>query len=258
MIRAILPDSHGIYADKHALAACLHDLKRLDPDEIVMLGDHVDCSGMYSKHGRGSKEDLEYSYYEDIDAASGHLDEIQNAAPRAKIHYLEGNHEYHVERWAAENLSERDAGKFIDDNAPHAKLKLKKRGIAFYRRMEFYDGLAIPNTIKLGKCFFTHGVGASKYATARHVERFGDNVVHGHTHRAQEHRMRTVTSPSIGGWCPGTLSILQPSYMHTNPTDWSHGYAVQFVMPKTGSFLHLNIPICRGVSLLEPLTKRLT
>lgn len=220
-----------------------------------MLGDHVDTGGIYDKHPRQAIEDLEYSYYEDCDAANDFLDEIQKRAPRAEIHYLEGNHEYHVERWAVDKIGGRDARRFIDENAPHAKLRLKQRGIRFYRRMAFYQGIAIPNTIKLGKCYFTHGISAAKHATAIHVQRFGACVQHGHTHRAQEYRTRTVTSPAIGGWCPGTLSQLQPTYAHTNLTEWSHGYGLDFVNPKTGSFAHLNVAIINGRSCLADVGK---
>ena len=33
------------------------------------------------------------------------------------------------------------------------------------------------------------------------VEKFGGNVVHGHTHRAQEYKTKTVRAAAIGGWC---------------------------------------------------------
>lgn len=259
MIRVIIPDSHGSMIDKRARDAFLNDLQRLDPSEIVMLGDHVDAGGLYSKHSRQAKEDLEYSYCEDLDAANDFIDEIQKRAPSAAIHYIEGNHEYHIERWAVENLAhKKDVETFIKDNGPAAKLRLEERGIRYYRRMGFYHGLSIPNSIRLGKCYFTHGIGHNKYATAKHVESFGANVVHGHTHRAQEYKKRTVDRDSIAAWCPGTLAKLQPTYRHTEPTDWSHGYGLQFVNRKSGRFLHINVAIISGESLLLPLTDTLS
>lgn len=255
-IRVIIPDSHGCLVDRKAWLAFVKDLRSLDPDEIVMLGDHVDAGGLYSKFSRIAEEDLKYSYDEDLEAANSHLDDIQAAAPRAKVDYLEGNHEYHVERWAVEHLAhERDVRRFLKSNGPAAQLNLEGRGIKFWRMMEPHHGLSIPGTIRKGSCYFTHGITASKFATERHVARFGANVVHGHTHRAQEHKMRTVAKGVIGGWCPGTLAQLQPTYMHTNPTDWSHGYGLQFV--GKSSFLHVNVPIVDGESLLLPLTSTL-
>lgn len=257
MIRVIIPDSHGSLIDQKAARAFLADLKRLDPDEIVFLGDHVDAGGFWSNHKPSAREDLEYSYAKDIEAANDFLDDIQIRAPRAKMHYLEGNHEWHVERWAVQNLGHTlDTDMLVGALAPHSLLRLKARGIQFYRHLEKYQGLGVPNTIKLGHCYFTHGIKANKYATASHVETFGANVVHGHTHRAQEHKTKTIRSEVIGGWCPGTLAQLQPTYLHTAPSSWTHGYAVQFVS-KSGRFLHINVPIVSGESLLLPLTEDL-
>jgi predicted phosphodiesterase len=258
MIRVIIPDSHGSMIDPKARRAFLNDLKRLDPAEIVMLGDHVDAGGLFSKHKKKCREDMEYSYAEDIKDANKFLDDIQSRAPSAVIHYLEGNHEYHIERWASENLdNQKDVQMFVEGNAPQFKLGIKDRAIRYYRQMEFYHGLSIRNTIKLGHCYFTHGITAAKFATAKHVEKFGGNVVHGHTHRAQEYKTKTVRAAAIGGWCPGTLSILQPTYLHTEPSEWSHGYGVQFVHKKSGKFLHINVQIIDGESLLLPLTSTL-
>jgi hypothetical protein len=90
----------------------------------------------------------------------------------------------------------------------------------------------------------------SKHAAATHLQRVGANVVFGHVHRMQSICERTVSSDGFGAWCPGTLAKLQPLYRHTAPTSWQHGYAVQFVNQSTGQFIHWNVPIMRGVSLL--------
>jgi hypothetical protein len=258
MIRVVVPDSHGSKIDKPAKRAFLADLRRLDPEEGVFLGDHVDCDGLWSKHAPLTAEDREYSYHEDIAAANEFLDECQEAAPRCRWRYLSGNHEWHVHRWAAANLMHKaDVNLVTDALAPHMLLKLKERGIRFYHYLERYDGLSIPNTIQLGHCFFTHGVKASKHATAAHVEAFGGNVCHGHTHRAQAFITKTITSEAIGGWCPGTLAQLRPAYLHTSPSSWTHGYGAQFFSKRSGRFLHINVPIVGGVSLLGPLLDRM-
>jgi len=258
-IRVIIPDSHGLFIDKLAKAAFLHDLKALDPVEIVMLGDHVDCSGLaFCTHKRSSVADQEYSYKRDIAEANSFLDEIQKMAPAADIHYLEGNHENRLERWAANTFDCRDDSEYILSRmSPSALLNLKQRGIRFYQMNKTYMGISSPGAMKLGKCFFTHGISCNKFATATHVERFGANVVHGHTHRAQTHMVRTVTAGEIGGWCPGTLSQLQPTYLHSSPSNWTHGYGLQFINRASGTFLHLNVPIVRGKSLLLELTNKI-
>jgi hypothetical protein len=64
-----------------------------------------------------------------------------------------------------------------------------------------------------------------------------------------------VTSAGFEAWCPGTLAKLQPLYMHTSPTSWSHGYGLQFVS-SSGVFMHLNVPIHKGKSLLPKALRR--
>jgi UDP-2,3-diacylglucosamine pyrophosphatase LpxH len=257
MIRVIVPDVHGSYSDPGAIAAFLRDLKFLSPGEIVFLGDMVDAGGMLSVHPRNYTQELEYSYEQDCAAASAFLDSVQKAAPRAELHYLAGNHEDHVERWAARTfMGERDAKGFLRTYAPRAKLSLKSRGIKYYESSEHYMGIGVPGSIRLGKCHFTHGSFVGKHATAAHLDACGVPVVHGHVHRSAAVVRRNVASGIIGAWCPGTLSVLQPLYLHTSVSAWSHGYAIQLV-ERDGRFLHVNVPITSGKSLLKPLLDQL-
>ncbi len=161
-----------------------------------------------------------------------------------------------MERWAARNFANRkDAEGFVDSHGPRPRLHLKDRGIHYYKRSEHYMGISIPGCIKLGQCFFVHGISASKHAAATHLARFGANVVFGHIHRSQSVIERSVTSDGFGAWCPGTLAKLQPLYKHTEPSSWSHGYAIQFINP-SGRFLHVNVPIHKGRSLLLDVAQR--
>lgn len=246
-LRAIIPDSHGNHIDQPAADACLADLRVLDPDEVILLGDHLDCGGTFNSHQRNYTAEYVESYEADCQAANVFLDQLQAACPKAAragaIHYLEGNHEAHVERWASRNFhSHRDAEMFLERMGPAAALRLRERGIHYYRRSVFYQGLAIPGCIRLGKCFFVHGISHAKHADSVHLQRFGASVVFGHIHRSMGRVERTVTSGGHGAWCPGTLAQLQPLYKHTAPSDWSHGYAVQEVL-KSGHFEHTNVPI---------------
>ncbi len=251
VIRMIVPDSHGAHIDEDARDAFVRDVKRIVPEQIVWIGDHLDCGGTFSSHQRSYTNELCEAYEDDCKAANTFLDMVMRAAPDAQHWYIEGNHEAHVERWAARNFqSHKDAVKLLEAFGPWRVLKLREREIKYFRRSEHYQGLSIPGTIKLGKCYFTHGVSHSKHATHVHLERFGANVVHGHTHRSQAVVERTVSSDGHGAWCPGTLAKLQPLYKHTVPTSWSHGYGMQFVNQATGRFMHFNVPIHSGESML--------
>jgi predicted phosphodiesterase len=255
IVRVIIPDTHGAKVDKGALAACLGDLKALSPDEVILLGDHVDAGGFLAQHHvMGYVAESSYTYEADIAATNAFLDAVQSAAPRAKVEYIEGNHERRIEQWAVTQTlrNSKDAEYLRRAFAPEFLLKLAERGISYYRQAECYDGLALQGTIKRGKCYFTHGSSTSKQATTTMLQNFAGNIVFGHTHREQSSSARPVHTGQIKSWNPGCLCELQPLWCHTHCTAWTHGYAIQLVA-RSGEFLHLNIPIIGGKSLLGSL-----
>lgn len=253
-IRVIIPDSHGSAINIEAASAFLSDLKQLNPKEIVMLGDHVDCGGWLAQHHTlGYVAETLYSYEDDIKAANDFLDQIQLDATNAEIHYLEGNHEARIEKWAITQTLRhtRDSELLRRAIAPEFQLKLAERDIKYYSQGEFYNDLRIRGAIKLGKCHFWHGTSTAKQAATVNANQMGGNVVYGHTHRRDSHAASTVTG-DYEAWCPGFLGKIQPYWCHSRPTGWTHGYGVQLVN-YTGTFLHLNIPIIDGQSFLKPL-----
>lgn len=252
IVRAVIPDSHGSHIDPQARDAFLADLRQVRPDEIVWLGDHLDCGGTFSTHQRNYTHELTESYEDDVAAANEFIDAVQAIVPNARNHYIFGNHESHCERWAARTFTSRkDAEMVLRLMGPEGVLRLREREFRVIRSHDFADDLAIPGTIRLGRCFYTHGISHSKHAAAVHLERFNGSVAFGHVHRAMSVIGRTVTSHGHGAFCPGTLARLQPSYMHTAPTSWSHGWAAQLVSVSTGTFMNLHIPIVDGVSMLR-------
>jgi len=250
--RVIIPDSHGNHIARRAAGAFLADLKFIQPDEIVMLGDHLDCGGFLAQHHVMGyvQETKESSYAQDVKAANDFLDEIIKAAPGAAIHYLEGNHERRIETWCVTAaLRHAEDAEFLRNLVGvEAVLRLPQRGVCFYRTGERYNDLPVNGCIKLGNCLFTHGWSTAAAAATAHARRAGMSIVFGHTHRHQADIVRTVAGGVFGAWSPGCLSQLQSFYEHGSPNDHTHGYAMQIVA-KSGKFLHINIPIIDGESL---------
>jgi predicted phosphodiesterase len=258
VIRVVIPDTHGAKADTEALAAVIADVKALQPHEIILLGDHVDCGGFLAQHHTlGYVAESDYSYEDDIEAANTFLDALQAAAPNAKIEYCEGNHEDRVEAFIITTvLRHRKDGEFLRRQfAPEFLLRLADRGISYYRRSICYDGLTVPGVIKRGKCFFLHGFSTSKHAVAAVQMKTAGNVVFGHTHRAQSDIVRRIGVGTVGAFNPGCLTQIQPLWNHANPNDWSLGFGVQLVTHQE-TFLHLNVPIIEGKSLLTALVNK--
>lgn len=257
-VRVCIPDTHGAKVAHQALASTLGDIKSLNPDEVILLGDHVDCGGFLAQHHTlGYVAETEYSYEDDIAATNRFLDTLQRVAPRAVIDYIEGNHERRVETWCVTQTLRhaKDSEMLRKAFAPEFLLDLAGRGIAYRRQSECYDGLHVPGIIRRGKCIFLHGISTAKHAAAVTAGRVAGNVVFAHSHRAQTDISSPLSVGSIGAWNPGCLCELQPLWNHTRPTDWTHGYAIQFIS-RTGKFLHLNVPILQGQSLFLSLFKK--
>lgn len=249
--RIVIPDTHGCYLDKPAAKAFLEDLAAINPAEIVMLGDHLDCGGFLAMHHTMCYvAETAYTFKDDVAAANEFLDRVQEAAPNATIHMLQGNHERRIEKWIVTQVvrNQEDAAYLSTLFSASRVLALEERGINYYVENEFHHGLRIRGAIKLGKCHFTHGISTARHAAAKTVARFGGSIVYGHTHRADSYIIRTVGAGEIGAWCPGCLCEIQPYYGYTNLTDWSHGYGIQRVA-SGGEFLHINVPIIDGLSL---------
>ena len=257
-VRVNVGDMHGMRMDRAAVDTFLADMKDLDPDEIVLGGDMMECGGWLARHlPVGFVALSDYTYQEDVNATNWFLDELQKVCPHAVIHYLEGNHESRVERWCVDQTMahKRDATFLREAFAPQYLLRLKERGIKYYCRSEIYvDGLP-RGWIKLGKMCFTHQLAGGKNAASRSLDRSSCNLTFFHTHKEDT---ATRVLPTIGlvkAFCPGCLCVMQPVWQHSLPTDWSQGYDINFIA-KSGNFQRLNVPIWRGTSLAGAMIKR--
>ena len=259
--RAIIADTHGCHIDAQAWSAVLADLKRLPVRECILMGDHAETGGFLAEHHIPMfMAEAQYSYADDLAAANQMLDELQAATPGAAYHYLEGNHEGRIEKWIMQTAlrSNDDREMLRRALSPEFRLKLKERGIKYYRRSEFNSTTKERGVLRLGDCFFVHEVSSAKNAAKIALDKFAGNVIYGHTHRADSATVRKPNVGTISAYCPGCLCSARPLWQHTRAAinEWTHGYAIQLVQTD-GSFLHINVPIIDGTSLLLPLTKSL-
>jgi predicted phosphodiesterase len=256
-VRVTVGDVHGCNMDREAVAALLADVRRIQPHEIFLMGDIVNCGTFLAQHHTlGYVAETTETWEDDIRAANWFLDQLRLAAPNAVIIYIEGNHEQRIERWSISVTMRAgghasDAQALLDREGIPARLSLKQRAITFYRMAECYDGLTVPGFIRRGKLFYTHGsFVTSKHATRDIQSKVTGNVVFGNTHRAQAEVVRKVNVGVIGAWNPGCVCKLQPLWLNTNPTDWTLGYGLEFIA-RSENFLHINMPLI-GESLLSP------
>jgi hypothetical protein len=87
------------------------------------------------------------------------------------------------------------------------------------------------------------------------LRRNGNVFVCGNTHREDT---ATIVFPSVGlvkAFNPGCLCSMQPIWMTSDCTSWSHGYAVD-IIAKSDNFQRLHVPIWRGESLTGAMIER--
>ena len=258
-VRFFVPDTHGCKVDHEALSAMLAVLAYLNPREVYLMGDHLDCDGFLAQHHVwGFVAETEYTFEDDVAAANVMLDSVQKICPKAKLTYLSGNHESRIERFCVTTALRRTAdAEFLRRQiGAENVLHIEKRGIRYISTGEFYDDCRIQGTVRAGKCFVTHGTRHGKNAAQQMLSRFNACVVFGHVHKLLSASDRNVKDGEIGAWSVGHLGQQQPCWRHGDPTDWSQGYGFQIVQP-SGDFLHINVPIIEGRSYLYTLGKLL-
>lgn len=258
IVRVYAGDLHGMRMDRDCVAAFLVDVKTLDPDEVVLGGDMLECGGHLAKHQPlGYVALCDYSYQEDVQAAAWFLDELQKAAPSATIIYLEGNHEHRVERWCVDQAMahQRDADLLRQVYGPATLLRLQERGIKYYPQADVHEAGLTRGWVKLGKMYLAHNLGEGKNAAAKAVDKAGYNVTYFHTHSFDASPRVLPQVGLVMAFSPGCLCEMHPMWRHSDPSGWNQGYDIDFIAA-SGNFQRVHVPIWRGESLAGAMIAR--
>lgn len=261
-IRLFLGDTHGAGIDKRSWKAVMGDLAIIGPSvrRVVLLGDHMDCgSWLDEKHTIGYVSQTDYTVAEDEDAANQMLDQVGQALPGAQIDYLEGNHEWRIEREIVGRCkgNRREVERQLSRNGPVAVMSLDKRGINYWSKGEKHMGLSVRGVIKLDELSYaTHGRTTAQNASKVMAKKYNANVKYGHTHRSDMAVVQSVKGGCHSAWNFGCLCLDNPVWNNTDCTDWSQGYGLD-VCNKRGKFLTVHVPIVNGESLLQLLAAKL-
>ena len=206
-----LADVHYPFRNSTAVKMAVSFIKEQRPGRIHLLGDLCD-SWALSRFDKDPTRRL--NLQEELDAVGDWLVELRDAAPRAKIIYSEGNHEYRLRKYlmseakALAGLRALSLEKLLDLDSLHIRFQPQDR------------------PYRVGHLLFTHGQFISRWSgmsAKRHFERYGCCVIHGHTHRLGAFYHSDLDN-CYGAWEAGCLSTLTPDYV-TAP-DWQNGFAV--------------------------------
>lgn len=211
-------------------------LRACKPDEIIVGGDLLDMQAL-SPHlvkARNLRQIASSSVKKEIEAGARLLDDYQKHTKR--LVYLQGNHEFWVNRWINENPQ------FAGLIEIPEQLQLKKRGIRWIPSWENKELLYMR-----GRAGFIHGIYAGLNHASQMATKVDCNVFYGHTHDTN-----CYTRSFLGqrqqrvAQALGCLCVYQQPYMLGNPNNWQQALAV-FHFRDDGYFNYEVLRIFNGV-----------
>lgn len=198
-------------------------VKCLKPHGIILNGDIVDLYGFSSYE----KNPLSDSSLKSERVPAQHLMDDLAKVTKERV-WIGGNHEDRLRRYVWKH-----AEKLGEDVQFDSLFKLPEHGFQWRP----YGG-----KVMLGKLLVTHGSllsAKSAYTARRHLEKYGNSILIGHTHRLGV-TYQTDFRGTHAGWENGCLCRFDPEYDHM--PDWQHGFSVVHVF-SDGRFNVQQIPI---------------
>jgi predicted phosphodiesterase len=233
----LIPDTHFPYHDKAAFELMLKASKAFKPQHTIILGDFADFYGV-SSHSKDPNR--AFKLKEEVEQVKKGLDQVKALGAKNNV-FVSGNHEDRLERYLRDKAPE--LFNFI--SIPQI-LELKEKGFKYVPYKQSY---------KIGKLNITHDCGkAGRVAHLQSLDTFQHNVVIGHTHRlgyaveGNAQGERHVTA--MFGWLGDVEEI---DYLHRVQAvkNWSLGFGIGYLDPKSGVVYLVPIPIINGTCLVE-------
>ena len=210
------PDTHFPYEDSRAVELGLRVVKYYQPNIVFLMGDMLDAQGFgsfaYPLSDPKSFLATELAHWKAF------ASRLREAAPKADLFYIEGNHEARLEKWAWRHPQLTGLPEFELSNL----LKLSDYGFANNGEV------LLEATLANGELMFTHGThtGSNKAGFAARFEmaRYGTSGFSGHTHRLATYYERSRSKLRVWHEC-GHMQIWQPHYLKFFP-NWQQGLAI--------------------------------
>lgn len=226
-----IPDCHFPYQDYAGFELMMTVAKDFKPDHIIIMGDFID---MYSVSSHDKNPKRAGRLEEEITASVDALWRIKALGAKNNV-YIAGNHEDRLTRYLMQKAPEL----WDRINIPTV-LALDKLGFQYVPYRSHYQ---------LGKLFLTHDTGkAGVYAHKQALDAFHRSVIIGHTHRMGYIIQGDASGDKHVGVMLGWLGDeKQVDYMHNINAikDWTLGFGVGYLNPKTGFVYVVPVPIVK-------------
>jgi len=224
-----IPDYHGSYEDYRALHGVYRFINDFKPDQVIMLGDHVD---FYALSKFDKNPDRIKTLQKEIDVLHYHLKELRKVHPNPKsIIYLRGNHEYRLIKYLWKNpeiISLRNI------NNIEGLLELKKFNVDYKLNYNLHGLL-----IKHGDIVRKH----SGYTAKSEFDNEGTSGISAHSHRLSSHYI-TNRSGSHAWYEMGHLCDESAAeYMEGKIPNWQKGFGYMIYNRRKRIWSVVQIPI---------------
>lgn len=217
----IIPDCHIPFEDKKAYELMLKCADDVQPDEVVILGDYAD---FFNVTAHPKELDISTDLIDEVDAVQARLMELRAMFPKAKIVYIQGNHEFRLERYIRDKARELFGVVTID-----TLLNLKALNIHHvpYGPNQKYHVLG-------SKLIARHEpISGGTHVAHGTVVKALSSVIFGHTHRLQESQIVAIDGGNYRGISAGWLGDSSHSVMSyvKNHHQWALGFSIVTVLP---------------------------
>jgi len=229
----IIPDCHIPAHDERAYNLMLNvaaDLPRID--EVVILGDFAD---FYSVSAWDKSPAIGTHLIDEVNAVNEKLDELEELFGDANLVFLQGNHEFRLDRYISSKAPE-----LFGQVTVEQLFRLKERGWKYvpFGPHQLYK-------IANSKLYCRHApIGGNMHAAHNSVVKAGCSLIMGDNHRIQESQVVTINGENHRGITTGWLgdsTHLAMQYVK-NHHQWAHGFSIATIMPD-GTFFNSLIHI---------------
>lgn len=227
-------DIHFPKQDDKMVSIFLDVVRKWKPHAIDLVGDIDDACGT-SRWSAGSVEEVTSSVVSEVKLVNEFLDQLREAAPKADIHFHDGNH-----GWTRHNDYIKKNAKALDGLiTPWTLYNLDQNGIEWHSYQE-------PPVKRLGEYYVHHGVAISKNAgesVRKDMEDWDVSLIRGHSHRMGFFPKNGLVR-SLRGWEIGHMC--DPDQMDYGQVfNWQPGFAYGHV---DGTDVHLSLAEIKNYS----------
>ena len=218
-------------------------LRRELPDWLILNGDFQDFWEIsnYDLTPRSGK-----NFLQEIEAGKRILRAFRRTLPRARITWIEGNHEFRLRRYLIQNAKELYGLPGLSMQELFELKRLRIEYVPCPAASKFTD-----NFIRVGDLWVGHWDRVAKhgaYAAKVLVEEKGVSLLQGHTHRFGAHARTTVDGRTLLGIENASMCSRKQSYVsHPN---WQSGFAVVYLEPQSGKCQWFPILIGKGYQFI--------